>query len=647
MGIKKFETLSSQSRESIAAHADFLDAMPIVAYVADSNGRMSYLSRGWETFSGHSAAKLIEYGFETVIHPLDVRAANAVWSDARQRGAPYADEFRIRLSDDSYRYVSSRAEPMRDFASEIVAWAGTLSDVDDRRRAELELEAHARFIDRLMEASEDCIKVLDLDAKLVSMNERGKELLQIGDFGAVQGTNWLDFWQGADRVAAVAAVEAAVRAGRGRFTGTFAVGGVAKTWDVTVTPILDARGIAERLLVVTRDITEIVEGNRARALAETRYRLLDESLPVVTWTALPDGALDFISSPLHSLFGPATDRLGVSWLDFVHLDDLVQIQAQWNRSIETGSPYDVRMRLQGVDGSYRWYLCRATAHRDQYGEISSWIGITVDIDDQQREYERERRISIALQQASLPRELPMLANFYLSADYRPGNSEATIGGDWYDAFLLRDGRVALTIGDVLGKGLDAAVTMGKVRQAIRAAGSILPDPSAMLDAADSAIRDAGEGEVYATALVGVYDPETLVFTFSSAGHPGPMVRRPDGTIAEFDQPSLLLGLRTKADAIVSRIELTPGTTLVFYTDGLTESTREIEVGLRRVRSALGQRRVTDSKNPARILVDVVLDGAPLTDDIAVMIAEIGPSERFIDGGFRSSEHAYLLGDILS
>ncbi|GAC1314724.1 MAG: hypothetical protein NVSMB21_25960 [Vulcanimicrobiaceae bacterium] len=80
-----------------------------------------------------------------------------------------------------------------------------------------------------------------------------------------------------------------------------------------------------------------------------------------------------------------------------------------------------------------------------------------------RSLQRERRISLALQEASLPRTLPVVDGLIFSAAYQPGNSEATIGGDWYDVFELRDGRVAFTLGDVLGNGLQAAVTMAKLR----------------------------------------------------------------------------------------------------------------------------------------------------------------------------------------
>ena len=160
-----------------------------------------------------------------------------------------------------------------------------------------------------------------------------------------------------------------------------------------------------------------------------------------------------------------------------------------------------------------------------------------------RSYERERRIAVSLQEASLPRTLPRFERLYLTAEYRPGKSEATIGGDWYDAFALEDGRIVLTVGDVLGNGLRAAIVMTKLRQAMQAAAMVVADPNVMLDVADKTLR-LHDGDGYATAIAAVYDPKLQSLTFASAGHPGPMLRAPDGSVEELSSPGLLLGLRT-------------------------------------------------------------------------------------------------------
>ena len=220
-----------------------------------------------------------------------------------------------------------------------------------------------------------------------------------------------------------------------------------------------------------------------------------------------------------------------------------------------------------------------------------------------RAYEREHAIAMRFQEASLPGNLPQTPGVVLSADYRPGNTEATIGGDWYDAFALEDGRLVITIGDVLGKGLDAAVTMAKVRQAMRSAAALLPDPLAMLTAADSAVRDVA--------------PDT-------AGHAGPTIVTADGTIEDRGARGIMLGLRPTDGGESVTLAASPGSAFVFFTDGLTEATRDLDEGYRRLHAALGTPYVVAAKNPARELVDHVLDGRAAADDVAVLVAQIAP-----------------------
>ena len=237
-----------------------------------------------------------------------------------------------------------------------------------------------------------------------------------------------------------------------------------------------------------------------------------------------------------------------------------------------------------------------------------------------RAYERERSIAVRFQEASLPQALPNLADLRLDADYRPGEADATVGGDWYDAFVLDDGRIAITIGDVLGKGLDAAVTMAQVRQAMRAAAPLMPQPHAMLDVAETTIRDAAP-DAYATAIAAIYDPFAHVLTYASAGHPGPMIRLPDGTIVDATLHGSMLGLGD-AHAAGTALPLARGSMLVFFTDGLTELSHDLDDGYARLFAALSDDGVTSGPQPARGLVTHVLGERPAHDDIAVLVAEV-------------------------
>jgi hypothetical protein len=237
-----------------------------------------------------------------------------------------------------------------------------------------------------------------------------------------------------------------------------------------------------------------------------------------------------------------------------------------------------------------------------------------------RAYERERSIAVRFQQASLPQVLPELAEVRLDAEYRPGESDATVGGDWYDAFLLDDGRVAITIGDVLGKGLDAAVTMAQVRQAMRAAAPLSPRPNAMLDVAETTLRDVSP-DMYATAIAAIYDPSAQTLTYASAGHAGPMIRLPDGTILDATLKGSMLGIGG-THATGTNLAVTRGSAIVFFTDGLTELLHDLDDGYTRVFAAMSDDGVLRDTQPARALVTHVLDDLPARDDIAVLVVQV-------------------------
>jgi PAS domain S-box-containing protein len=240
-----------------------------------------------------------------------------------------------------------------------------------------------------------------------------------------------------------------------------------------------------------------------------------------------------------------------------------------------------------------------------------------------RMYQHQRHIAVVLQAASLPETLARVDHLRLDAAYRPGSAEATIGGDWYDAFALEDGRIVLTVGDVLGHGLHAAITMTKLRQAMQSAAMVNADPNLMLDVADKTLR-MHDADGYATALAAIYDPPSRTLTFASAGHPGPALATPDGKVCEFASPGLLLGLRGGNDRDTKDIEIPVNAVIVFFTDGLVEATRDIEEGHRRLHEALANPEIIYGPAPASSIVDAVLAGRPAGDDIAVLAATLAP-----------------------
>jgi len=236
-------------------------------------------------------------------------------------------------------------------------------------------------------------------------------------------------------------------------------------------------------------------------------------------------------------------------------------------------------------------------------------------------YEQEHNIAQAFQHALLPQFLPESENVHLDAIYAAADDRDLVGGDWYDAFTVDDGKIVISIGDVGGHGLDAAVWMGKVSQSLRALSLIETEPHALLTCLDR-LLDRYEANILITAFVALLDPETGEMRYSSAGHSPPFVRRADGTVTELRAGGVPLGMPIRLERTSDRILLAPGSMVLLYTDGLTEATRNIIEGERSVREALSREDVARSQNPARALRDAVLSRASF-DDVAILTIRFG------------------------
>jgi PAS domain S-box-containing protein len=119
--------------------------------------------------------------------------------------------------------------------------------------------------------------------------------------------------------------------------------------------------------------------------SEARFREMAETIPVQVWTAGPDGQLDFVTQRTADTFGlPMDDVLGAKWLAMVHPDDVAPTMARWQKSLETGDPYEVQFRLRTRGGEYRWYLARAQALIDDDGSLAKWFGCNTDIEEYKR-----------------------------------------------------------------------------------------------------------------------------------------------------------------------------------------------------------------------------------------------------------------------
>ena len=203
--------------------------------------------------------------------------------------------------------------------------------------------------------------------------------------------------------------------------------------------------------------------------------------------------------------------------------------------------------------------------------------------DNARLYESERQVALELQRSLLPARLPRVAELDVAGRYLAGAAGAEVGGDWYDVVPLSGGRVAVAVGDVMGRGVRAAAIMGQLRAALRSYAVEGLPPGRMLEHL-GAFTEVLEGEHLVTCLVGVHDGTTRTVTLASAGHPPPL-RLAEGESPGFVdvRPGLPLGVSATLAGTGGEtyqectVDLPPGSTLLMFTDGLVED-REVPVG---------------------------------------------------------------------
>ncbi|MDB5071731.1 MAG: Phytochrome, two-component sensor histidine kinase [Candidatus Eremiobacteraeota bacterium] len=265
--------------------------------------------------------------------------------------------------------------------------------------------------------------------------------------------------------------------------------------------------------------------------------------------------------------------------------------------------------------------------------------------DNARIAERERRIARTFQEAALPRELPRIAGLRLDVTYVPSERDAGIGGDWYDAFALRDGKLVVSIGDVAGKGVDAAVLMSSLRQAIRVAAYQGLDPAAILAATDEALANERPDRI-ATAFVGILDPSAWTLAYASAGHPPALLRAPGGALLALSTGGPPLGLRAPSNAVRTVPAIAAGSVLVLHTDGLTEATQDVIEGERLLGEVLRDDAVVYAANPASFVLDAVLRETA-RDDVAILVAVFEDRAQAAEGVPNAGNDAVMPVDTIT
>lgn len=252
----------------------------------------------------------------------------------------------------------------------------------ERVGAEARLRDSEEFNRRILQSSADCIKVLDLDGHLEFMSEGGMCVMEVDDFGAIQGACWPEFWPDAERPKVTAAIEAAKQGGTGRFQGFATTAkGSPRWWDVAVTPITGADGRPDKLLSVSRDVTAAKIAEARLRDTEERYRIAARATNDAIWDwRIADGHVLW-NEALRTLFGHAErDTDAAWWIEHIHPHDRARIDQEIHAVIDgDGTTWTAEYRFRRADGSFADVFDRGYVLREEAGRATRMIGAMQDL----------------------------------------------------------------------------------------------------------------------------------------------------------------------------------------------------------------------------------------------------------------------------
>jgi PAS domain S-box-containing protein len=544
-----------------------------IIWVASPDGEMLEDSAEWRWITGQTVEEFLGNGWLDSIHPEDRERVERDWRESLRTGRIFDDRFRMRARGGAYRHYDVRAVPIeRD--GKIAEWVGACTDVTSQREAE---EMRGRLTDQLSAAALRTARLQQATAMLAEALDVEQVVEVITEVGRT----------------AIGALRSAVAlldddklglrvVNRSGLAPTGPDGaGVRLTLD---TPSVMTRAIATRRPVLIADPEEL------------RSQFDND----------PEAAAGV---------GPGTDRRAVDTGDeqaWVGLPLLAAGMPLGALRFSFGKPRTIleeeRVFLEALAGQ-----CALAIERAEM-------------------YEKEHTAAVTLQRSLLPGELPSVRGLELDARYLPRSTD--VGGDWYDVFRLPDRRLAVTVGDVMGKGLLAAAGMGRVRNALRALALTDPRPAAVLAGLDRLFA-ATELEDYVTTVTYlVIDPETGEGQAGNAGHPPTLLLTP-GALPVLDGAEAGTPLGWASPRRQHAFRLPPGSTAVFYSDGLVENRmRGLDSGLDelvRIAADAPQDLLGAPGRLLQYLLDNMLAGYEQDDDVTVLVMHVPAGTVFDEG----------------
>lgn len=647
-------------------YRSLVETATALVWTWDADGNVTEPQAAWEHSTGQAWTQQRGTGWIEAFHPDDrdaARLAIASAIDTCRSGILRARLWNTPL--DEYRHVMVRYAPVVEENGEVREWIAAVTDVHDQTLAQLRAGQDARFRAAVFESLQDGVFVSDGNGYILDVNDAWTRICGYTREESLAARLPYPWWPDPDvhpteRAGFVGlAADVAERRDTGEYELSFRHRDGHLVPTLTTVSIVRDEHARIRLIVATvKDVSEQVAAqHRLRLVADLGARLAsaDGSRGVaeaavdvlVAGLDAAAGALYVLDADSHRLqvraargFGEGAAR---EWAILRPEDAVPASDAFSRRAILICTDAEHRARYPLVADAIARAGLRTTLHlplthqRDAIGVLSFGFAaprclsnedeqllaavapLIAQALDRARLFEFQRSVAATLQQAMLAPAPAASAELAIAARYLPAVTELEVGGDWYDVVPLGDRRVAIAVGDIVGRGLHAAAVMGQLRSALNALARTTDSTAEAVSRLDLFAQPI-EGARAATLVYCIVDPDAGTVRYTTAGHPPPLVVAPDGRTSFLREAgSWPLAVADPGSARREAVaRLAPGSTLVLYTDGLVERRgQDVDTGMRRLAAEAARR----AELPVERLCDELLEvlvGDARRDDVAIV-----------------------------
>jgi len=474
--------------------------------------------------------------------------------------------------------------------------ATAIRDITERKRAEEALEAERARLQAVLESLPVAVSLADATGKVVQTNAAAARIWgsteplagEHGSYSRRKGF-WAD--SGKPLKAEDWALVRAVTRGEvstGEVIDIERFDGTRGTIVNSAAPVRDREGRIIGAVAVSQDVTDLRVAEEEMRRSRDLLQSIIDNTPAAIYVKNLDGVIIVANQALADLFGLSKEDLIGKTSYEVYPRDIADQHTANDREIMARGEAITFEEVAPEDGSVRTFLSIKFPLKDEDGHVYGIGGVSTDITERVRAaaeireaLERESYFSLQLQKALLP-PAPVIGEGYSVAHaYQSPYEGREIGGDFYDVFPTEAGKVAIMIGDVSGKGLEAASVAAATRSTVRAFAYELSSAGEALTHANAIIcaqQPSGEFTFFVTVFLAILDLPTGVIWYSSAGHPPPAIYHAKTDSVEFpEQADPPIGLLSQYDFREGTAVLESGDRLVLYTDGLSEARHDGEM----------------------------------------------------------------------